>query len=167
MGFMGLFPVVSIYGRGVDAFYLLGYSRAECIVTGVIAIIAALMGLISLIVIGWGIYAKKNKTTFIPITACILSLAYMILCLVVAEGIGTLGFIPFIIIVLMTVAYFICAKFLPQPDIISGGQKGTYKSSSISAQKSSIELIKEYKGLLDGGIITQEEFDAKEAKLLK
>ena len=38
--------------------------------------------------------------------------------------------------------------------------------STASAQKENIELIKQYKELLDMGAITQEEYDKKKNKLL-
>ena len=37
---------------------------------------------------------------------------------------------------------------------------------NVRNQKTSVELLKEYKELLDSGIITQEEFDQKKSELL-
>lgn len=39
-------------------------------------------------------------------------------------------------------------------------------SAPVNAEKSNVELLKEYKDLLDTGVITQEEFDAKKQQLL-
>ena len=40
-------------------------------------------------------------------------------------------------------------------------------STATHAEKDNIQLLKEYKYLLDSGIISQEEFDAKKKELLK
>ncbi|MBO4687835.1 MAG: SHOCT domain-containing protein [Clostridiales bacterium] len=43
----------------------------------------------------------------------------------------------------------------------------TSASSTMSESRKNVELLKELKGLLDQGVITQEEFDAKKAELLR
>lgn len=46
-------------------------------------------------------------------------------------------------------------------------QSNVSKSSIITENNNSVKVIKEYKKLLDSGIITQEEFDMKKKELLK
>ena len=41
------------------------------------------------------------------------------------------------------------------------------KKTRIQIEREKIEILREYKKLLDDGIITQEEFDAKKAEILK
>lgn len=97
--------------------------------------------------------------------------------------------IPFLLIVNFMVPALILFKVLPD-----GGKKGRVKGSSVAGeceviyaeddyaaatpsvqsapqntvmeQRKKIEVLKQYKELLDMGVITQEEFDAKKAELL-
>lgn len=52
----------------------------------------------------------------------------------------------------------LCAPATTTPQFVS--------AASVSTEKSNVELMKEYKELLDRGAITQEEFDAKKQQLL-
>lgn len=71
-----------------------------------------------------------------------------------------------------SVAYCICGRKRAMPGASdTRSTSRSYSNSSYSAPrtetgKSPAEQIKEFKGLLDAGIITQEEYDAKKKKLL-
>ena len=76
-----------------------------------------------------------------------------------------------LLITFMNELYFICAKFLPDYEVKKSVKQITvnnsYSKAFLMKQRLAITLLKEYKELLDSGVITQEEFDEKKAQMLK
>lgn len=59
-----------------------------------------------------------------------------------------------------------CACGRSKSDLSKEPQQRFNKADNTSSRKNSVTAIREYKNLLDDGIITQEEFDAKKKQLL-
>ena len=85
----------------------------------------------------------------------------------------TYAYWPFIIGVLLTVSFYVLRAKLPEgmPINRDNGQKtfannGAHRTYIVTSESESIDNISKYKTLLDQGIITQEEFDAKKKQLL-
>ncbi|MCM1233866.1 MAG: SHOCT domain-containing protein [Ruminococcus flavefaciens] len=80
-----------------------------------------------------------------------------------------LDYVQFILIIICTISYFICNGTINEVSLIKGNQvigNSSEPKTTIKQAESSIELLLEYKKLLDQGVITQEEFDAKKKELL-
>lgn len=73
--------------------------------------------------------------------------------------VSTFAFIPFIIVAILSVMYFIVVFFVKNN---YGANKKILKSEGINVAD---ELVK-YKQLLDDGVISQEEYEAKKKELL-
>lgn len=177
VGFMGLFSVIANQDIGLDGFFLLNYSDALRVIIGIVAILGSVLGFLSLIFVGYNIYKKKENYIWVHISATILSLVYMVLSIIVLNQylkfsgalVYTLAYVPFIILVIVDASYIFFDKmFSRKTTIVDNVEKVVDKKVPYSVKKEheAIELIKEYKELLDSGIITQEEFDAKKAQLL-
>ena len=82
----------------------------------------------------------------------------------VSEYINTSSFIPLIIGVALVIGYNLSLKYLPDAGFSSSGVSS--KTSPALNEVAKMEALSKYKGLLDNGIITQEEFDAKKKQLL-
>ena len=167
---MGFFHVIRGDGYSANAFDLFSTNNVMLIFCGVIAIVGIVLGIFSLIRIANEIFVNKGKTTFIPIMALTLTFIYLVVGIIAIKGYPTLVFLPFIIELVLAVLYFICANFLPDYELKKDAKTGEYGEVSkayIKKQILAVELIKEYKGLLDDGIITKEEFDEKKAQLIK
>ena len=78
---------------------------------------------------------------------------------------STFSYIPLIIGVLVYLAYLIVPSIVCKNEVVIEG-KTTKAVGSVKSQSSSIKLLKEYKELLDAGIISQEEFEEKKKTLL-
>lgn len=81
---------------------------------------------------------------------------------------GTAAFVPLIIGVLMVVGHYLCLQLLPGKEIavVKKTVKVADAASVDNNGENVIALLTSYKELLDSGIITQEEFDAKKKQLL-
>ena len=83
------------------------------------------------------------------------------------DGVGpiaeviTAAFWPLIIIGILAIAHIIVEKFIPEEF-----NHRIYNNNNVHDVEYSMSLITKYKDLLDQGIITQEEFDAKKKQLL-
>lgn len=80
----------------------------------------------------------------------------------------TASFIPFIIQSILLMAYNGCKKHLPCIPIKSRSAVNIdiVQSNEIRNLSDKATLLKQYKDLLDNGVITQEEFDLKKKELL-
>lgn len=141
--------------------------------------------------------SQKNKivcrTT--SIVGTLLSFAYMVcgasyVSIANNSYLTTIAFIPFLIIVLMTIASAVCEMKLPEKALSFGrtslqgeaaeelaptsaypaafppASEVPHASRTVEQQNASIDLLEKYKRLLDNGVITQEEFERKKKELL-
>ena len=90
------------------------------------------------------------------------------------------SFVPLILQILLLAGYTVCEKFIPEefsfatifPSATTANTTSSSGTAPVSAKKKAlseqerIEMLKSYKELLDSGVLTQEEFDAKKAELL-
>ena len=74
-------------------------------------------------------------------------------------NVKTLTWLAFLFCALIFIAYILCEKLIKTSDEIIAGKNGEKRNLSVKNIKNSIELIKQYKELLDSGIITEEEFE--------
>ena len=81
-----------------------------------------------------------------------------------AEYISTSSYVPLIIGVILVIGYNLTLMYLPDANFSSGGAFS--KNSSALNEASKTEALSKYKRLLDDGVITQEEFEAKKKQLL-
>ena len=81
-------------------------------------------------------------------------------------NVKTLTWLAFLFCALIFIAYILCEKLIKTSDEIIAGKNGEKRNLSVKNIKNSIELIKQYKELLDSGIITEEEFNEKKKSLL-
>ena len=95
------------------------------------------------------------------------------------EYLSTVAFVPMIIIGVFVVAYFLVAPIVGASSLgnenVENGEAIVVKKEKVSSvvrsnqqtvEAQSIENLKKYKDLLDMGVITQEEFEAKKKELL-
>ena len=79
-------------------------------------------------------------------------------------------YIPFIIGALATVGFFVVSKVVRSKKAEEAPKKEqqayTANSQNFVSEERGVDLIKKYKELLDAGVITQEEFDAKKKEIL-
>ena len=84
----------------------------------------------------------------------------------VSEYINTSSYIPLIIGVFLVIGYNFSLKYLPDMNL-SLGEVGVSSNSSVALNEAErMEALSKCKALLDSGVITQEEFDAKKKQLL-
>ena len=113
----------------------------------------------------------EKISSVITISSVVLNCVYMINGFLtkstadeVLDGYGeihTYAYIPFILAVVLVVAYFLLKAFLPE----EMGAKAKAQQSAKS-ENQALQTLLQYKALLDSGVITQEEFEAKKAELL-
>lgn len=130
---------------------------------------------------------RKLTSLIAPIVLVSVGLVYMILAIVgvsvnqeylvrnelVATG-STLGYLPFIFEVVFGAAAIVMGILLPKLENRASAKPQARSATTVAAtvtndydeQKDKIQMLKQYKELLDMGVITQEEFDAKKAELL-
>ncbi len=80
---------------------------------------------------------------------------------------GVIGFLACVISSLflgLLLAVPVCAVFTYL--IFQKGHSAETNSSIVSSESDAVEKLEEYQKLLDNGVITQEEFDAKKKQLL-
>ena len=165
---MGFTTVVKGVDYRMNAFDMFTTGDVMLIFCGVIAILGIVLGIFSLIRLANEVFVDKGKTTFIPIMSLTLTFIYMVIGIIAVDGYPTLVFLPFLFELVLAVLYFICAKFLPDYEVKKADkhESGSVSKSYIKKQILAVELIKEYKGLLDAGIITEQEFDEKKKQLI-
>ena len=101
-----------------------------------------------------------------------------------SDYVKTAAFIPLIIGIVLLVAIHFVPKFLPDTSIArnfvkpaadtatataattTNNQPAPQADASLANEETSMNLLKNYKDMLDAGVITQEEYDAKKKQLL-
>lgn len=187
-----LFNVIGIKGQNLDAqngFILLSFSKtflANQAYSGFFGIINTLMlvgGITSIILVILSFLGKGRSyfqliVIIIAMTAGVLYL--MEGCVIVslpkedflkisyaiyAQNLYTASYFPLIIQSALLIAYLICNKCIR--DIpFSERKKEIVASNEFRTMTERVTLLKQYKELFDGGVITQEEFEAKKKELL-
>ena len=132
---------------------------------------------------------RKLTSLIAPIVLVSVGLVYMILAIVcvsvnqerlVESGIAgystgsTLGYLPFIFEVVFGAAAIVMGILLPKLENRASAKTQARPATTVAAtvtnaydeEKDKIQMLKQYKELLDMGVISQEEFDAKKAELL-
>lgn len=142
------------------------------------SIIHMLYGLVGIVfvVIAFFLFNSKNSKKInlvFVIGGLVFSTLYMVLGIIFAclYEVSTDAYGQFILVALCFAAYFICNAILndnPLGGIVSSASSQNQNAplKTVKQEKSSIDLLMEYKKLLDAGIISQEEFDAKKKELL-
>ncbi len=77
-------------------------------------------------------------------------------------GVGA-AFVPLILQILVAFGYVLCKNFFPEDATLANS--GRSEKEKKSSELQNIELLKQYKELLDLGVLTKEEFEAKKAEL--
>ena len=106
-----IFPLARAYGLSVNAFDVISYSGADMIITGVVGILALVYGVIALVMIVMATFANKGKIDSVPAISCVLTLVYAIMSFVLG-GVGNIAFVPFILVAVFTVCYYLSDKVL-------------------------------------------------------
>ena len=107
---IGFFAVAYLGFGAVNAFNLLNFDNALFIITGIVGIIGIIWGVISLVGVAYAILKKPLNLDLVPIISVAIALLYMILGLIVAEGLPTLCFVPLILQAIFITCYFISDK---------------------------------------------------------
>ncbi len=107
---MGFFAVANTGVISVNAFHLLNFNNALFIITGIVGIIGIVWGVISLVGVAYSILKKPLNLDLIPILSIAIAFVYMVLGIVVAEGLPTLCFVPFILQAIFITCYFVSDK---------------------------------------------------------
>ena len=107
---MGFFAVAYTGLGAFNAFHLLNFDNALFIITGIVGIIGIVWGVISLVGVAYSILKKPLNFDLVPIISIAIALTYMILGIIVAEGLPTLCFIPFILQAIFITCYYISDK---------------------------------------------------------
>lgn len=109
--------------------------------------------------------AKRTQTA-VMIVSLVFAFVYMldgVIALSASEIKGTTAsYALLIVVVLLTIGYFVCRKVLPE-----NGSKRPKQGKGSAGGESVADQIKKYKELYDMGAITQEEYERKKAELLK
>lgn len=107
-----IFPVAAVYGITLNGFDALSNANgyAEPLITGIFAILCTVggVGLLALVVIK--VITKKGKLALVPIISFVLTLVYLIMTVAVLGMVGNLGYIPFILVAVFSIGYFVCDK---------------------------------------------------------
>lgn len=182
--FIGLaFPVVhfrqeifgTVFERTVLGFDVLGGNMPKALesVANTLMAFVWLQLLATIICIALTVLAltvfpqKKAERTqrIVMIVSLVFSLIYMIdgIAAVSADNAGTTAsYALFLVVVLLTVGYFVCLKCLPET---LGGKRSKQEKSQKNGEDVA-EQIKKYKELYDMGAITEEEYATKKSELL-
>lgn len=182
------FLFVSNTASSLFAGTLVGLPKGIVVAFGILAIIHFIVSLLCIILslVSAFVSPKEKYRGFakpIIVLGIIFSAIYLIegiICAVVLRlnnadfvagggSIMTYAFIPFILILALSIAYKICNKSIPEEFFCkncSAFNSETYamrNRNNVELQTAAV--INEYGALLDKGYITREEFDAKKAEI--
>ena len=166
-------------------FILVSAYNWGAIVCGVIDLLILLSGIVALILAAYSFVKINKESRFslaIIIIAMVTSFLYMIEGIVfvsicketyttlLTKYLHTVSFVPFILQTVLLATYIACNKLIKCADDVTQPHQNATRTSPVSSDihqaSNKIELLKQYKELLDNGVITQEEFDAKKKEWL-
>lgn len=166
---------------------------------GAFAILQLLVAIATLVLSVLALLVFKGKTSY-TICKAFVSTCFAFLIWYMIEGIvyiliaggSMLAYVPLIFGVLLFVAFFVCAKKVPEKPLRRSVPYGAYagqpymgqpyygapvppqqaapqpapQPSAADSMEEKVKLLTQYKQLLDSGILTQEEFDKLKAETL-
>lgn len=162
---------------------------------GAFAILQLLVAIATLVLSVLALLVFKGKTSY-TICKAFVSTCFAFLIWYMIEGIvyiliaggSMLAYVPLIFGVLLFVAFFVCAKKVPEKPLRRSVPYGAYagqpymgqpyygapvppqqaapQPSAADSMEEKVKLLTQYKQLLDSGIFTQEEFDKLKAETL-
>lgn len=99
------------------------------------------------------VFASIVKSTYNPIFS---------------DYIHTVSFVPMILQAFLVVAYVLCNIFIPEKSAKNASSSANAPAATNEVQQTAnkVTILKQYKELLDSGVITQEEFDEQKKKWL-
>ena len=179
LAFKVVAPISGFFFIGHNAYYYFNVEEWVAILGQVYAIIHMIYGLVGIVLVVIAFFLFSGKTAqkvnkIFVIGGLVFSILYMTLGITFASlyAVPTQAYGQFILIALCFTAYFVCNAVLKETPLGGRVIKSSQASQtvpvvkSVKQEKSSIDLLMEYKKLLDAGIITQEEFEAKKSELL-
>lgn len=111
----GLFSISSYGIESVNAFSIMAFGDAFCIVVGAVAILIMAGGLAVMIMLWLSIYkGKETLLKLVPFIACVASFVYLILAIACVDGMVSSVFVPFILQFVLLIAYVVVTKLLPE-----------------------------------------------------
>ena len=166
---------------------------------GAFALLQLLVAIATLVLSVLALLVFKGKTSY-TICKAFVSTCFAFLIWYMIEGIvyiliaggSMLAYVPLIFGVLLFVAFFVCAKKVPEKPLRRSVPYGAYagqpymgqpyygapvppqqaapqpapQPSAADSMEEKVKLLTQYKQLLDSGILTQEEFDKLKAETL-
>ena len=164
-------PLISLTNRYFDGVRIIGYGIffyvSDLYWEGILIWISTffiLLSAVATVIIAYLCFSPNiSKTLKKAITPCVI-IMYAFLFLnsifqsIIFDG-KTLAYIPWAIGSLILAGYFLAPRLLSQKELYQN-------TGSDISDLEKYERIKEYKKLLDNGIITQAEFDKTKAKIL-
>lgn len=169
-----------------------GASGAEASIIGILSIFQLLVSIATMvfavvIVFFFSDGAAKKLTMGLSITCLVFTFLYMLIGIIACSiyttyyvmGVGfptsTLAYLGFIFAALLFAAYVVCGIVMKEGTASDRSEKTEAASATpvprnaerVTSAKDIAESLKQYKELLDSGIITQEEFDEKKNEILK
>lgn len=149
---------------------------------GALSIIQLLLSIATMIIACLTVFFTKNKVRRglnigLTVGCLIFNLVYMIIGIVAVKmfefyyPLETLAYLGFIFTALLFIAFIVCEAVLKehaisvQNKVLAPVAATAVHTENLSA-KEAAEALKQYKELLDDGIITQQEFDKKKAEIL-
>lgn len=169
-----------------------GASGAEASIIGILSIFQLLVSLATMVfavitVIFFEDGAAKKLTMGLSIACLVFTFLYMLIGIIACSiyttyyiasmefPTSTIAYLGFIFAALLFTGYIVCGIFIKERTVSDKTEKVEIVSETpaartaehINSAKDIAESLKQYKELLDSGIITQEEFDEKKNEILK